>query len=117
MTHIYNDTYLSGDPSLERVVVPANEVNEETGTVKPQSSGLAFWKLPGCEHRIITPLADFNKNFPYIHENEARWRNVMNARKRAKTGIASEVDELIISEGDAHEKKWKEESSMKAMKT
>jgi hypothetical protein len=116
MTHIYNDTYLSGDPSLERVVVPANETDARTGETKPQTAGLAYWKLPGSEHRIVSTLTDFNKNFPFLHQNEARWRNAMNEKKRMRMGLATEADKEQIAEEDAYEKKWKEEFHMKAMK-
>ena len=102
--YVYNDTYTSGDPSLQQVVTVG------------VTAGLAFWRLPGCEHLLVTPLTDFNRHFPYLQVNETQWRNAANARKRAKMGIATEEDQDFIVVTELHEKEWKAASQMLVMK-
>lgn len=65
------DTYPSGAPvnievlgDVERGVVP-----------------LVRWSLPDGG-RILGTLVDFNSSFPFVHANEAKWRNAANAAKR-----------------------------------
>ena len=82
----FDDTYLSGSP-VDQIVL---------GTV-------IKWSLPNGD-RICTTLADYNRNFPFIFQQEEKWKNAMNLRKRQRLGLTgAEAQELAAFEAKRRE--------------